>query len=85
MRPLPVPVRGGSIADRREFLKLVTDADWILLQTWLLGCFRPAGPYPMLALHGEQGIAKSTTSHILGKRDQLVYSPLDRRPRTWGR
>jgi len=65
MHPLPVPVHGGRLADLRDFLNVGTDEDWILLQAWLVGCFRPTGPYPLLALHGEQGSAKSTTSRIL--------------------
>jgi hypothetical protein len=61
---LPVPVRGGSIDELREFVN-VTDDDWPLLVGWLVHTFRPTGPYVILILHGEQGTAKSTTARVL--------------------
>jgi hypothetical protein len=66
--PLPDPVRGGSIATLRSFVN-VNEQDWILLTSWLLAAFRPAGatpfPYPLLSLFGEQGSAKTTTARIV--------------------
>lgn len=35
------------------------------LAGWLVGCFQPGGPYPILMLNGEQGSAKSTTTRLL--------------------
>ena len=32
---------------------------------WLVMALRPAGPYPVLALHGEQGSGKSTAAEAL--------------------
>lgn len=76
MRSLPVPIHGGNLAELREFLNVETDADWILLQAWLIGCFRPTGPFPLLALHGEQGSAKSTTSRLLRELIDPNVSPV---------
>jgi hypothetical protein len=68
MLPLPVPTRGGSIEPLRQYVNLPTDdadATWRLVVGWLVGAFRPAGPYAILAVHGQQGSAKSTLARIL--------------------
>ncbi len=64
MRPLPLPVSGGSISLLRGLVN-VTDADWVLLISWLVAAFRPGYPFPVLVVHGEQGSAKSTVSKML--------------------
>ncbi len=61
--PLPDPVRGGSVAELRPLVN-VADEDWPLLLTWLVAALSPIGPYPVLALFGEQGSAKSTTARV---------------------
>ena len=65
MRPLPVPVEGGSIAELREFINVGSDADFILVVSWLIGTMCPQGSYPILSVTGEQGSAKSFTCRIL--------------------
>ena len=50
MLPLPIPVAGGS---------------FILIVAWTLAALRDRGPYPVLALFGEHGTAKSTVARIL--------------------
>jgi putative DNA primase/helicase len=42
-----------------------SERDLHLIAGWLLGCFKVGGPYPVLALNGMQGSAKSTTSRLL--------------------
>src|SRR5437899_8212558 len=56
--PLPVPQRGGSVEILRSFLNLSSKNDFVLVLAWLLAALRPAGPYPLLAISGEQGSAK---------------------------
>jgi hypothetical protein len=65
MQPLPTPVPGGSIGTLRSFLNVKTDGDFVLVVFWAIACLRSRGPYPVLALSGEQGSAKSTFSAIL--------------------
>jgi hypothetical protein len=65
MLPLPEPARGGTIEELRPFVNVATEADWKLLVAWLLGALQARGPYPVLALHGEQGTAKTTTARVL--------------------
>ena len=65
MRALPEPVAGGSVDELRPFVNVSEETTWRLLIGWLVGCFAPTGPYPLLVLHGEQGSAKSTTARLL--------------------
>ena len=65
MLELPDPVEGGTLGDLRRFVNVERTEDFILVVSWLVGAFQPGGPYPLLALHGEQGSAKTTTANIL--------------------
>lgn len=65
MRPLPVPERGGSLDELRELVNVPDDRAWALLKAWLMAALAPTGPYPLLAIRGEQGAAKSTTARII--------------------
>jgi hypothetical protein len=65
MLPLPEPRTGGSVNDLRLFLNVKSDDDFELALAWLLAAMRDRGPYPVLALMGEQGSAKSTFATIL--------------------
>jgi hypothetical protein len=60
MQPLPLSVRGGSIEALAPFLNLACDNDFVLVVAWL------CGPYPVLAIAGEQGSAKTVLSKLLG-------------------
>lgn len=63
---LSIPQHGaGSIDLLRPFVNVASDDDFRMLVAWLLGCFHPHGPYPILILNGEQGSAKSTTARVL--------------------
>jgi hypothetical protein len=65
MLPLPTPERGGSIEALRSFLNLPNQNDFVLVVAWLLAALRPSGPYPLLAVSGEQGSAKTVLSKLL--------------------
>ena len=65
MLPLPVPERGGSIETLNSFLNLASRNDFVLIVAWLLAALRPGGPYPLLAISGEQGSAKTVLSKLL--------------------
>lgn len=66
MQALPLPVTGaGDINLLRPFLNTASETDFIMLIAWVLGCFHPRGPHPILILAGEQGSAKSTTAKVL--------------------
>jgi len=71
MLPLPEPARGGSINELRELLNLPADDtdNWPMIIGWLVASLRPCNvegfDYPLLAIHGEQGSAKSSAQRIL--------------------
>ena len=65
MLPLPVPEPGGSIEALGALLNLSSRSDFVLVVAWLLATLRPRGPYPLLAISGEQGSAKTVLSKLL--------------------
>jgi hypothetical protein len=65
MQSLPLPVRGGSIESLAPFLNLASENDFVLVVAWLLGALRAGGPFPVLAIAGEQGSAKTVLSKLL--------------------
>ena len=81
MKPLPAPVKGGSIETLRSFLNVRSDADFVLGVSWALAALRNRGPYPLLVLGGEQGSAKSTFSSILRALLDPNTAPLRAMPR----
>ncbi len=81
MRSLPVPAPGGSIEALRSFLNVQSDADFVLVVAWVLAVLRNKGPYPVMALAGEQGSAKSTFSAILRALLDPNTAPLRALPR----
>ena len=68
MRALPVPIRDPKALGRlRSLLNVAKDADgnFQMILAWLVAALYPTGPYPVLALDGEQGSGKSTVCRML--------------------
>ena len=81
MQPLPLPVRGGSIESLAPFLNLASENDFVLVVAWLLGALRAGGPYPVLAIAGEQGSAKTVLSKLLRALIDPSVAPVRALPR----
>ena len=81
MLPLPVPTRGGSIEALTSFFNLPTRSDFVLVVAWLLAALRHGGPYPLLAVSGEQGSAKTVLSKILRALIDPNAAPVRTAPR----
>jgi len=81
IQPLPFPVRGGSIESLAPFLNLGSENDFVLVVAWLLGALRSAGPYPVLAIAGEQGSAKTVLSKLLRALIDPSLAPVRALPR----
>lgn len=62
--PLPLPERDGLIDDLFDLMN-IRKKDRALLLGWLVMCFHPKGPYPILVLSGEQGTGKSSLARLL--------------------
>jgi hypothetical protein len=69
---LPTPSREGSIELLRPCVNL-SDRDFRLMIGWMAAALRPVGPYPILALYGEQAAAKSTLAKVV----RLLIDPQD--------
>lgn len=83
LRALPGPSRAdGGWEELRRLLHIKRERDWILVVSWLVGTLHPSGPYPILALHGEHGSAKSTTGRILRSLVDPSEAPLRSPPRS---
>src|SRR5262245_51970970 len=81
MLPLPVPERGGPIEALRLFLNLSNENDLALVVAWLLAALRSSGPYPLLAISGEQGSAKTVLSKLLRALVDPNVAPVRALPR----
>ena len=81
MQPLPLPVRGGSIESLAPFFNLASENDFVLVVAWLLGALRAGGPYPVLAIAGEQGSAKTVLSKLLRALIDPSVAPVRALPR----
>jgi hypothetical protein len=81
MRPLPLPVRGGSIDLLASFLNLSSENDFVLVVAWLLAAVRAGGPYPVLGIAGEQGSAKTVLSKLLRAVIDPSVAPVRALPR----
>jgi hypothetical protein len=81
MLPLPSPERGGSIETLASFLNLPARDDQVLVVSWLLGALQHAGPFPLLAIAGEQGSAKTVLSKLLRALIDPNVAPVRALPR----
>jgi hypothetical protein len=72
---LPEPQWDGSLDLLKKYTN-VADADFPLLVAWLTAALRPAGPYPILILSGEQGSAKSTMARVARRLIDPNSAPL---------
>jgi hypothetical protein len=82
MLPLPAPARGGWLAELRQLINVRDEQDVVLITAWLLAVLRDRGPYPVLALTGEQGSAKSSLAALLRSLVDPNTAPLRTLPRT---
>ena len=78
---LPEPKPGGSLDLLWDFLNVTDEGDFRLAVAWLLAALRPAGPYPLMVLSGQQGSAKSTTARVLRSLVDPNVAPIRAEPK----
>lgn len=62
---LPAPESSKDGLDRLRKYTSMDDDHFALLLAFMVQCFNPQGPYPLLFLHGEQGSGKSTLTRMI--------------------
>ena len=62
--PLPLPKPSGDLRKLADVLNVDAEG-FCLVLAWLLYALGGAGPYPLLALAGEQGTGKSTAARLI--------------------
>jgi hypothetical protein len=80
MLSLPMPSEHGDISKLKNFLN-VDEKNFILILAWLVNCFRPDYPFPILNISGEQGTAKSTATKICRELVDPSLAPFRSAPR----
>jgi hypothetical protein len=76
MAELPYPSAAGDLERLKKYLNLTSDKDFKMAVAFLVGSMQPDGPFPILAITGEAGAAKSTGSEILKRVLDPASSPL---------
>ena len=66
MESLPYPIDGNALEIQR-FINVKNEKDLYLIIAFIVGAYKPTGPYLFMTLLGEQGTAKSTTARIIRK------------------
>ena len=78
---LPEPERGGRLAELWSLLNVTPDDRPLVLAWQLAALLTPDLPCPVLALLGEQGTAKTTTSKRLSSLVDPAYPQVRRSPK----
>ncbi len=81
MLALPIPQAGGKVQELLRFINVADQSDGRLVIAWMHANFRPKGPYPILAFHGEHGSAKTTTQEVLRHLIDPNVAPLRAEPK----
>ena len=87
LRALPLPAPDPEALDRlRQLINLPADNggndNFRLVVAWLVAALYPNGPYPVLALDGEQGSGKTTVCRMLRRLVDPNAAVLRATPRT---
>lgn len=84
-KTLPVPVVDDSqvapIERLKDLANIGDEANFKMAVGWIIGAYRPKGPYPLLVLSGEQGSGKSSFSKLLRSLVDPAKAPIRTAPK----
>ncbi len=63
-KTMPTPTTGGNLSQLWQYIN-VKESDRALIFGWLMGAFKPQGPYPLLNINGIQGSGKTFLTRVL--------------------
>ena len=63
-KAMPTPTTGGNLNQLWQYIN-VKELDKALIFGWLMGAFKPQGPYPLLSINGIQGSGKTFLTRVL--------------------
>lgn len=79
--PAPVPADADDLLRLRDLLNLPGGSSWTMLLAFVVACFNPRSPYPILVLTAEQGAGKSTLTRAIRELIDPNVAPLRATPR----
>jgi hypothetical protein len=65
----------------RDLVNVRDEADFKLIAAFIVGCFNPRGPYPMLAVSGEQRSGKTSIVRLVRSLVDQAAAPVRSPPR----
>lgn len=80
--PFTNPIAAADFKPLRRLLSHLDENTFILLVAWCVVALLPNGPYPPLALSGEQGAGKSTLARLVQRIVDPVHGDLLQPPNT---
>lgn len=80
--PLPRPARQDDLDRLRVLLNIPDEPAFQLVVTWCIAALMPTGPYPLIAIGGEQGSGKTLLAGILHDLVDPSTLPLRALPRS---
>lgn len=80
--PLPEPDPDGELADALPLLRTESLEETVFILAWIVFCFHPRGPYPVLFVYGPAGSGKTTMCAFLRSVTDPVEMALRRPPKS---
>lgn len=80
--PLPRPAPNDDLDRLRAILNIPDTATFQLIITWCVAALMPSGPYPLIAIGGEQGAGKTLLAGVLHDLVDPSRLPLRALPRS---
>lgn len=81
MQPLAMPVKGGEVNTLKKVFNM-KEQQFRLWLSFIVGCFNPKGPFPILVLQGASGSGKTILSEITKAIVDPAFAPVRSLPKS---